>query len=152
MKQNEDGMYELTPINIDEFLYRHFNSTSRGLFWRFRMRLKWKLETLIKRMRPSTEVMNFLHKDLQSLHYTRMKGRIPLRLRFFTKTGELKSGRFIVSFRFSRYIIKEAKYPSIRKGKPLKGPMTTKAANCISKHITPIGFRRTWEIYYSSTL
>lgn len=151
MKRNDDGLYEMDSSNIDEVLYRVYGQSSRNVFWKTKTRIKWILEGLGEKLTGSKEVMKFLHSDLRSLRYIKAK-RTPTRLRFLNKNGELKSGRFIVTFRWGSFHIKEARYPSIINGKVPKGPITIKEARCERRYITWCGFVRTWEIDINSTI
>lgn len=151
MKENDDGVIELDSRNLDEFLYKLGSDVHRSAWWKLWMRTKWKLESAITRLQGSDEEINFLHHDLQLLRYTRHKNQ-PYRLRYFNKHGELKSARFIITWTYGSYLIKESKFPLVRPGKPLKGPMTIKKGTCYKRKITLRGFVRSWEVSFNSTL
>lgn len=151
MKENDDGLIELDSRNLDEFLYKLGSDVGRSVWWKLWIKTKWKLEAIREKLEGSNEEINFLHYDLRRLGYAKRKNQ-PLRLRYFNKYGELKSARFIVTWFYGSYLIKESKFPLVKPGKPLKGPMTIKKGRCYKRKISFTGFVRSWEVSFNSTL
>ncbi len=141
MKKDND-VFHLHSGNMDEFFYKHYGETHRGLFWRLGKRFKWKLEELKLSLSRTREVRKFLHLDLQRIRYLPAYKTEVLRLRYLDDKGNLVSRRFKVYLAYQVEIM-EIPGEGHRLEKGPKGPRTYNVTKHLSSDYYWFGLRRT---------